>query len=111
MMNNLLWPLVTFGILAIGILVGVFVVWRMLEDRKSGFPAKDERTKRITGKAAYYAFYIGSYFMIALMMVNIVVQELGLPSLDGWYALAASLLVQLLTLIGLRWYFDRKGDF
>ena len=111
-MNNLVWPLVTIGIMAIGILVGVFVVWRMLEDRKSGFPAKDERTRRVTGKAAYYAFYIGSYFMVALMVVNLVGQEfLGLPSLDGWYALAASIFVQGLTFIGLRWYFDRKGDF
>ena len=100
------------GIMAIGILVGVFVVWRMLEDRKSGFPAKDERTKRITGKAATYAFYIGSYFMLALMAVNLVGQEfLGLPSLEVGHALVASVLVQSLTLFGLRWYFDRKGDF
>ena len=111
-MSNLLWPLVTMGIVAIGILVGVFVVWRMLEDRKSGFPAQDERTKRITGKAAYYAFYIGSYFMVALMLMNLVCLEfLGLPSLDVGYALVASILVQTLTYLGLRWYFDQKGDF
>ena len=111
-MNNLLWPLVTMGIVAIGILVGVFVVWRKLEDRKSGFPAQDERTKRITGKAAYYAFYIGLYFMVALMLANLVVQEfLGLPALDAGYALVASILVQSLTYLGLHWYFDRKGDF
>ena len=100
------------GIVAIGILVGVFVVWRMLEDRKSGFPAKDERTKRIAGKAAYYAFYIGSYFMIALIFVNLVGLEfLSWPSLDVGYALLASILVQSLTYGGLCWYFDRKGDF
>jgi len=98
--------------MAIGILVGVLVVWRILEDRKSGFPAKDERTKRITGKVATYAFYIGSYFMIALMLLNLISQEfLGLPSLDVGYALVASLLVQSLTFLGLRWYFDQKGDF
>ena len=111
MMNNFEWPLVSIGIMAIGILIGVFVVWRILKDRKSGFPAQDERTRRITGKAAYYAFYIGSYFMVVLMMVNLVVLELGLPSLDVGYALVASILVQSLTYGGLRWYFDRKGDF
>jgi hypothetical protein len=88
-MNNLVWPLVTMGIVAIGILVGVFA-----------------------GKAAYYAFYIGLYFMVALMLVNLVGLEfLGLPSLDMGYALVASILVQTLTYLGLRWYFDRKGDF
>jgi cytochrome b561 len=111
MMNNFGWPLVSIAIMAIGILIGVFAVWRILEDRKSGFPAKDERTRRITGKAATYAFYIGSYFMIALMFVNLVVQELGLPSLDVGYTLIASILVQNLTYLGLRWYFNRKGDF
>ena len=111
-MSNLMWPLVTFGITAIGILVGVFVVWRMLEDRKSGFPAKDERTRRITGKAATYALYIGMYSTIVLLFVNIISREFyGSYAFEEGYALIASLLVYSLPYLGLRWYFDRKGDF
>ncbi len=110
-MIDLLWPLASIGILAIVILIGVWVVWRILEDRKSGFPAQDERTQKITGKAATYALYIGSYFTIALLAVNIIGQELGLPAFEAGYALLTSLLVYNLTFIGLRWYFGRKGDF
>jgi uncharacterized membrane protein len=106
------WPFVNVGILAIIIFVGVFVIWRMLRDRRSGFPLKDERTQRITGTAATYTFYIGSYFMIALMLANLLNLEfLSEPLLDTGYALIASILVNSLTFLGLRMYFDRKGDF
>jgi hypothetical protein len=102
------------GILATIVLVGVFVIWRILKDRSSGFPAKDERTQKITGIAATYAFYIGSYFMLALMFTNILSQELlGVPfpgeRYQG-YPMIVSIIVQSLTFLGLRMYFDRKGD-
>ena len=110
-MIDLPWPVITIVIMAIGVLVGILVIWRKLEDRKSGFPAQDERTKKITGKAATYALLIGLYFMIALMAANLINLEfLGLPLLDTGYALAISSLVQSLTFLGLRWYFNRKGD-
>ena len=110
-MNDFLWPLASIGILATIVLVGILVIWRMLEDRKSGFPAQDERTKKITGKAATYAFYIGSYFMIVLMIANLLNLEFaGAPLLDAGYALVISVLVQSLTFLGLRLYFNRKGE-
>jgi cytochrome b561 len=110
-MIELPWPVVSVVIMAIGVLVGIFVIWRNLEDRKSGFPAQDERTKRITGKAATYAFFIGSYFMVALMIANLINLELtGLPLLEVGYALVIPLLVQSLTFLGLRLYFNRKGE-
>ena len=106
------WQVASVGILAIILLVGVFVIWKILKDRRSGFPIKDERTQRITGTAATYAFYIGSYFMIALMLANLLNLEfLGAPLLETGYALVVSILVNSLTFLGLRAYFDRKGDF
>jgi len=106
------WPVISIVIMATGVLIGVLVIWRMLEDRKSGFPAQDERTKKITGKAATYTVYIGSYFMVALMIANVINLELtGLPLLDVGYALVILLLVQSLTFTGLRLYFSRKGEF
>jgi hypothetical protein len=99
-------------ILLTGILLGVFAIWRILENRRSGFPSRDERTQKITGKAATYAFYVGSYFMLALMVANLINLEFqGAPILDTGYALAISVLVNSLTFGGLRWYFDQKGDF
>ena len=110
-MIDLLWPVVSVVILVMGVLIGILVIWRMLEDRKSGFPAQDERTKKVTGKAATYAVLIGSYSMIALMIANLINLELtGLPLLDVGYALVIPLLVQSLTFLGLRLYFNRKGE-
>ena len=111
-MTDVPWPVISIVIMAIGVLVGVLVIWRKLEDRKSGFPGQDERTKKVTGKAAMYAFFIGSYFMFALMIANLNNLELaGLPLLDVGYALVIPLLVQSLAFLGLRLYFNRTGEF
>ena len=111
-MTDLLWPIISIVILVTGVLIGILAIWRKLEDKKSGFPAQDERTKKVTGKAATYTFYIGSYFMVALIITNLIKLELtGLPLLDTGYALVIPLLVQSLTFLGLRLYFNRKGEF
>jgi len=111
-MTDFLWPLASIGILATIVLIGVLAIWKILRDRRLGFPAKDERTQKITGIAATYAFYIGSYFMVALMLTNILnIELLGVPLLDAGYALIASILVNSLTFLIVHWYFNRKGDF
>jgi hypothetical protein len=110
-MTETTWPLMSAGILATIVLVGVFVIWRILKERRSGFPAKDERTQKVTGMAATYSFYIGSYFMIALMLTNLLSQEfLGAPFPEEGYALILAILVQNLTFLGFRLYFNQKGD-
>ena len=112
-MNNLLWLFVSTGaILATLLLVGSWAIWRRLQDRKSGFPAQDERTSKITGRAATIALYTGSYFILAFLFILIIGKELyGLPEIEAGYPLIASLLVFNLTYLGLRWYFNRKSDF
>ena len=105
------WFLMSIGILATTVIIGIFAFWKMLKERRSGFPLKDERTQKITGTAATYAFYIGSYFMIALMLVNLLNDTFtGLPLLETGYALVISVLVQSLTFIGIQTYLNRKGD-
>jgi uncharacterized membrane protein len=100
------------GIPATIVILGIFVIWRILKELRSGFPLRDERTQRVSGKAAYYAFHLGSYFMIALMLGNILSRELkGVYLIDGWYALIFSIIVQSLMYIGFRLYFERKEDF
>ena len=90
----------------------VFVIWKIARELRSGFPLKDERTQRVSGKAAFYAFHLGSYFMIALMLLNILSREFrGAYLLDGWYALNFSIIVQALMYIGFRLYFERKERF
>jgi len=110
-LTNIPWFVVSGGILVTIVLIGIFVFWKMLRDRRSGFPQKDERTQKITGTAATYAFYIGTYFMLALMGVDLLNQEFaGAPLLETGYALVISVLVQSLEFIGIQTYLNRKGD-
>jgi uncharacterized membrane protein len=111
-MVDLPWSGMSGVILAIIVILGVFLIWRMLKESRSGFPLKDERTQKVSGKAAYYAFHLGSYFMIALMLLNILSNEFrGVYLLDGWYALNFTIIVQSLMYLGFRLYYERKDDF
>ena len=105
----------TSGLIAAAIvLIGILLVWRTLKDRKAGFPAADERTQKITGRAAMMALNLGWYFIFAILFGTIIAREfLGVPSFgeDFYsYSLIAVLLIQSISLGFLRWYFGRKGD-
>jgi len=110
-MTDLVWSVVSVGILAIIVLVGILVVWRIVKDKKSGFPAADERTQRISGKAATYSLFIGIYFMMGLLWVLLIGEMLlDYAVLEAMPALIMSELVLSLSFIVLRWYLGRKGD-
>ena len=100
------------GVIAVAIVViGIVAVWRTIKDKKAGFPATDERTQRITGRAAMTALNLGWYFIVAILIGAIVAREfLGMPSFgeDFYsYSLIAVLLVQSLSFGLLRWHFGR----
>jgi hypothetical protein len=108
---DLLWPIASIGIVAMMVLIGVLLVWRIRKDRRSGYPSGDERTQRITGRAAAYSLPIGLYFMTALLLVHIVGRELlGYYLFNAGDALVASMLVQSVTWLVFRWYLERKGE-
>jgi hypothetical protein len=105
------WLIGSMGILALIILIGIAVLWKTLKEKKSGFPMADERTQKINGKAAYYAMFMGQYFIIAILIVMLVGREfLGMPEIEAGYPLIASLLVSSLSYLALRWHFGRKGE-
>jgi hypothetical protein len=105
------WSIVGIIIPVLIVLIGIIVVWRLYKDRKSGFPSADERTQRITGKAATFALLIGNYFTIALMFMLIFGRELyNLQNVDAGYLLLSTLLVSSISFLVLSWVFSRKGD-
>ncbi len=111
-MADVTWLIGSMGILALIILIGVLALWRTLKEKKSGFPISDERTQKINGKAAYYALFMGQYFIVALLLVMLVGREfLGMPEIEAGYTLIASLLVSSLSYLVLRWYLGRKGEY
>ena len=110
-MADFTWPIVSTGILALMILIGALVLWKRLKDQKSGFPLADERTRKLNWKAAYYAMFMGQYFIIAYLLVNIVGREFfGMPEIEAGYPMIAALLVSSVSFLVLRWHFGRKGE-
>ena len=105
----------TTGMIAATIvLIGILFTWRVLRDRRQGFPIADERTQVIAGRAARMALNIGWVFVLAIMFWSIVAREfLGMPSFgeDYYsYSLIAVLLFQSISFALIRWYLDRKGE-
>ncbi len=110
-MTDIIWPITSIGIVAVIVLVGIILVWRIHKDRKSGFPSGDERTKRIMGKAATFALYINWYLTLAIMFMLIFGRELyNLQNVDAGYLLMTTLLVSAISFLILCWVFGRKGD-
>jgi putative transcriptional regulator len=101
-------------IAAVIVLIAILFVWRTLKDRRAGFPAVDERTQRIDGRAATMALNAGWYFIIAILIGTIIAREfLGVPSFSEdfySYSLIAVLLIQSVSFGVLRSYFGRRGD-
>jgi len=110
-MTDLMWPITSIGIAATIVLIAILLLLKIYKERKSGFPMRDERTSKITGRAATYSLYIGSYFIIAILFMLIIGKEFyGLPELEAGYPLIAALLVYNVSFGVLRWYFGRKGE-
>ncbi len=95
------------------VLIAILVVWRRLKDRRLGFPAGDERTRMIMGRAAMIVLYGGWYFIIAILLGTLVAREfLGVPGFgEDFYSwsLIAVLLIQSLSFGLLSWYLRMKG--
>jgi ABC-type xylose transport system permease subunit len=113
-MADFIWPIVSIGILALIILIGVLMLWKtraMRKEKQSGFPLADERTQKLNGKAAYYAMFISQYFILAYLWVTFIGREFfDMPEIEAGYPLIAAVLVSALSFITLRWHFGRKGE-
>jgi uncharacterized membrane protein len=110
-MADFTWPIISIGILTLMILVATLVLWKRIKEKKSGLPLADERTRKLNWKAAYYAMFMGQYFIVAYLLVNIVGREFfGMPEFEAGYPMIAALLVSSVSFLVLRWLFGRKGE-
>jgi hypothetical protein len=110
-MVDFTWSILSIGVFALIILIGILVLWKRLKDKKSGLPLADERTQRLSWKAAYYAMYMGQYFIVAYLLFNIIGREfLGMPEIEAGYPMIAALLASSVSFLVLRWHFGRKGE-
>ena len=86
-------------------------MWKLHKDRKSGYPTKDERTIKISGKAAIGTYWISLAFMMSLALFIIFGKEfLALPELDAGWAIIAIMLVSGISYGLLSWYYSSKKN-
>jgi len=105
------WPTILILNAILVLLVGVFVIWKIQKDKKSGYPTNDERTIKIRGKAAIGTYYISLAFMVSLALFIIFGTEfLDLPELDAGWAIISIMLVSGISNALLSWYYSKKGD-
>jgi uncharacterized membrane protein len=109
--TDFVWPTILIINAVLIVLVGILVIWKVHRNKKAGYPTNDERTIKITGRAAIGTYYISLAFMISLAMFIIFGNEfLDLPELDAGWAIISIMLVNGFSYGLLSWYYSRKGD-
>jgi hypothetical protein len=110
-MVDFVWPTILILNAVLVILLGVFVLWKVHKDKKSGYPIQDERTTKISGKAAIGTYYISLAFMVSLSLFIIFGTEFfDLPDLEAGWAIISIMLVSGFSYGLLSWYYSKKGD-
>jgi uncharacterized membrane protein len=109
--TDFVWPTILIINAVLIVFVGILVIWKVHRNKKEGYPTNDERTIKITGKAAIGTYYISLAFMISLALFIIFGNEfLDLPELDAGWAIISIMLVNGFSYALLSWYYSRKGD-
>jgi uncharacterized membrane protein len=109
--TDFVWPTILIINAVLIVFVGILVIWKVHRNKKEGYPTNDERTIKITGKAAIGTYYISLAFMISLALFIIFGNEfLDLPELDAGWAIISIMLVNGFSYGLLSWYYSRKGD-
>lgn len=105
-----------FGLLSgvnVAVIIGVlgFAIKRFLdsmEDKRRGIPTGDERIDRVNGRAGYLTMHLSNYLLLGVMWYSFMGN-----SFDLWeviqldYAIIGVLVVNSITFLALRWYFDK----
>jgi hypothetical protein len=95
------------------IIVSIAFLWfrKTITELRSGTPIKDERTRYVEGRAAYFALCTGLAFLVALELYDVIATELGgFPMLSAGYTVVASIILFGGTYLGMRLYLNRAGE-
>jgi uncharacterized membrane protein len=70
-----LWSLVSLSIIMAIVLLALFFVVRTLREMKTGVPLEDERSRYLSLRAGYRAFYVCMYLVLALAFVTMALED------------------------------------
>ena len=91
--------------------IGVYALWILIKERRSGFTFADERIAKIQGKAATVSFTIGAWYLILLNFYNMyrIIYQ-GLEELGSMPVINSAILLMGITHMALFAYYSRKED-
>lgn len=111
-MTDLLQLVSVIGLFVAIIIIVVLTFVKFSSDtraKKAGLAVNDERTRRVQGQAALYAWVVGVEFTTGFVLVLYVGSLFqGFPVISAMLALTASLLVSVGSFLLLRWYLERR---
>jgi hypothetical protein len=111
-LTDLLQLVSVIGLFVAIIIIVVLTFVRFSSDtraKKAGLAVNDERTRRVQGQAALYAWVVGVEFTTGFVLVLYVGSLFqGFPVISAMLALTASLLVSVASFLLLRWYLERR---
>ena len=102
------------GLIAAVAIIVVLTYAKLFQDmraKQAGLKVSDERTRRVQGQAALYAWVVSVEFTTAFILVLFAGSQFAwFPAVSALLALTASLLVSLASFLLLQWYLDRKAS-
>ncbi|MDD5162623.1 MAG: hypothetical protein PHD95_00250 [Candidatus ainarchaeum sp.] len=104
------WLVATVAIaVAVG-LIAIVAASEKVTSIKTGLPLEDELSKKATWKAGYYAFLVGLWLAIVIMVANMfAIEFFRLPEIEFRYAFEALIVVPAITFIVLALWFKKNG--
>lgn len=108
-MSDFNWPIIS--IMIGGVLIALLAVYlfKIRRELKSGYPLNDERTERISGKAAMGTYYVTLLFVIIMeLWITFSTEVPILPEIDAGYPLIAVMMVMGISFGALSWLYARR---
>jgi len=88
--------------------LGTYWLYKIIRERRSGYPLKDERTIKIQGRASTVAFYLGSWYLILLNFYNMYrIEFQGLTELGSMPVINSAVILMGVTYGASAFYFNR----
>ena len=101
--------LITLAPAAAIIAVMVIMISKRSRDVKSGLPVQDEMTQRLKERAGYMAYSITLYFILVLMWVNFLIEDIETINIEPRFIIYGTMFF-MVAVFGFSWLIiKRKG--
>jgi len=99
----------TILVIIVLVIGATWVLVDRMRSMRTGLPAKDEMTVKLSHKAGYYAYLASIYIALAFMWYSNSLEESGGVGLDGGQTGGGIILLSAIVFMGSYFYLSHKG--